>query len=312
MRYHLVLIAGLLGSVFARRKVATYFPTTSSGWLSPSGYASSSGWLSPSGIASPSGSPTYTRPMPSHTGDCGSECGGVCGDGIVQYPYEECDLGPKLNGAPNSGCSKDCKRVPWCGDGVVNAPGETCDLGWRNGVAGSGCSANCTRTAVCGNGIIETGEECDAGSSNGAYDSGCSEDCKLCGYCGDGIIDDAAGETCDDGPNNGNPTSNCDAWCHKKPTNTGVCDTCNPNPFYNLCTITTSCINTPSGNDYCACRAGYRADGLDPTDPRQFRLNFPGQDYRVFVAPGIDCNTLCTTPFPGPESCQEVPVKDAC
>ncbi len=53
------------------------------------------------------------------------------------------------------------------------------------------------------------------------------------------------------------------------PNGNGTCDcpTCNPNPFYNLCHITTSCITTPSTLDYCACRAGYRADGLDPVSP---------------------------------------------
>ncbi len=61
-----------------------------------------------------------------------------------------------------------------------------------------------------------------------------------------------------------------------------------------------------------ACRAGYRADGLLATDSKQFRLNFPGQEYRVFVAPGIDCNTLCDHPFPGPQSCMEVPVQPNC
>jgi cysteine-rich repeat protein len=419
----------------------------------------------PTNVTSIYPTPTDHGPRPSHTGDCGSECGGVCGDGIVQYPWEECDLGPKLNGAPKSGCSYDCQIVPFCGDGVVNAPGETCDLGWMNGVAGSGCSDNCTCVTICGNGIVEPGEECDAGSANGAYDSGCSEDCKFCGYCGDCIVDDAAGEQCDNGwqlngtpgnpcsanctfvcttyvcgngilepgeecdhgannglkgdscsanctwvdcrcgngiteypeqcddgdlngtpsshcspnctwvepcghPNpprcgngvveypeqcddgaangtpgsncttmctpcddnpprcgdghidpgeecddgsaNGTPTSDCDYWCHRKPSNGCGCETCNPNPPFNLCTITTSCINTPSGNDYCACRAGYRADGLDPTDPKQFRLPFSGQEYRVFVAPGIDCDTLCTTPYPGPDSCTEVPVKEQC
>src|SRR5450432_4934885 len=66
------------------------------------------------------------HPHPHPTGECGDECGGVCGDGIVQPPYEQCDLGPAKNGASNSGCSKDCKKVPYCGDGVVNQPGETC------------------------------------------------------------------------------------------------------------------------------------------------------------------------------------------
>ncbi|KAH6720852.1 hypothetical protein BKA61DRAFT_471211 [Leptodontidium sp. MPI-SDFR-AT-0119] len=447
----------------------------------------------------PPAHPTYVPP--SYHTDCGEHCGGTCGDGIVQPPYEECDLGPKLNGAWNSGCSENCTCVPVCGDGKVEGT-ETCDLGSENGKWNSGCSSNCTCTPVCGNGIKEgdeacdlgadngkynsgcsatceitpicgngikeDGEECDAGNKNGAYDSGCSTECHLCGYCGDGIVDKDTGETCDlgylingtpgancsatcttevckyecsngivepgedcddginngptgrcsstctwnkcscgngiteypeecddgelngtwgsycntnctlkepcgnpnppkcgngiveypevcddgylnggqysncttdctycdtepprcgdghidpelgevcdDGLDNGTPQSSCTSTCQlcdkHKPTT--ACATCNPNPFLNKCTITTSCINTPTGNDYCACRAGYRADGLDATDARQFRLAFPGQEYRVFVAPGVECNTLCTTPFPGPDSCKEVPVQVTC
>src|SRR5204863_8137975 len=89
------------------------------------------------------------------------------------------------------------------------------------------------------------------------------------------------------------------------------CQTCDPNN--NKCTITTSCISfLNTGVDYCACRAGYRASGLAPTDPLQFRLDFPGQEYRVFVAQGVECDQLCTNPFPGPDSCQEVPVQQSC
>lgn len=493
-------------------------------------------WPTPTSKWSP---PTPTWSQPPHKTDCGDDCGGVCGDKIVQKPYEECDLGPALNGAPGSGCSATCKWTHWCGDGKTDA-WECCDLGPKNGVWGSGCSANCTCvgwcgdgkkdagedcdlgplngkwnsgcsdkckklpvcgngvreegetcdlghlngkwnsgcsewckcTPVCGNGIKEEGEECDAGGANGAYSSGCTEKCKLCGYCGDKIVDDAAGEQCDlgfllngapgqpcsadcktetctykcgngvtepgeqcdygalngpnskcskeckwntclcgngiteypeecdDGPLTGKPGSKCDkdckwiepcgnpwtpkcgdgivtwpevcddgwrngkegsncttdcTWCSKTPprcgdghvdpgedcddgkdngskysycsstckkctppgnpppkTSTCPCETCNPNPFFNKCHITTSCISTPSKADYCACRAGYRANDLAPTDGKQFRLKFEGQGYRVFVAPGVSCDTLCTAPFPGPDSCKEVPIHDEC
>jgi hypothetical protein len=83
-------------------------------------------------------------------------------------------------------------------------------------------------------------------------------------------------------------------------------------PGLDKCDITTSCSETPGGKTFCACRPGYRADGLLPTDQRQCRLKFPGQEYRVFVAPGIECNTLCTEYFLEPDSCQEVPVRADC
>ncbi|PMD57550.1 uncharacterized protein K444DRAFT_29930 [Hyaloscypha bicolor E] len=406
--------------------------------------------------------PTSSSWYPPGHGDCGDKCGGVCGDHIVQYPEEECDLGPELNGKPGSGCDAHCHKCGYCGDYITETQlGETCDLGpLLNGKPGSGCSADCKCLPVCGNGKVEKGEECDAGPLNGVYGSGCSKDCQLCGYCGDGKIDDEAGEQCDngyllngtpgnpcsanctlntceykcgngivepgeqcdDGPNNGKkgdkcsskcewvdcscgngitewpelcddgdlngsnssyctidckwkedcgnphpptcgdgivqwpetcdmgwrngqpgsncstdcqpcdssppkcgdghkdpgeecddgslngtPSSDCDATCHSKCSSTCP-QTCNPNPFFNKCTISTCCINTPSQNDFCACRPGYRASGLKPDDPKQFRLAFAGQEHRVFVEPGVECDQPCD---PG-ASCGEVPVRGDC
>lgn len=285
--------------------VATIFAVLGIASALPGGSDYSSTYTPTSSVSPPPYS-TYTPPYnsshPHPGGDCGPKCGGECGDGTVQAP-EECDLGAELNNTPGSGCDSTCHRYSCCGDGVVEAP-----------------------------------EECDAGALNGVYGSGCSTDCTFCGYCGDGVVDDVEGEQCDDGWHlNGTPGSNCSATCQFAPvtcscgcsyekTATGAteaeceancqaqctCQTCNPSPPLNFCDITTSCITTPTNNDYCACRAGYRADGLNPTDSKQFRLAFPGQEYRVFVAPGVSCNTLCTNPFPGPLSCQEVPVQSAC
>jgi len=181
--------------------------------------------------------------------------------------------------------------------------------------------------------VTEGDEECDKGASNGAYNSSCSTDCKLCGYCGDGVADD--GEECDNGwDQNGSPGNSCSSTCTivnshpstsctasptiqvptppiKTPGGCG-CPTCNATSGLNLCTTSTSCISTPNSRYYCACRAGYRGDNLSPTDPKQFKLLFSGQEYRVFVATGVECNTLCTNPFPGPDSCKEVPTQDSC
>ncbi|KAL2269308.1 hypothetical protein VTJ83DRAFT_1492 [Remersonia thermophila] len=172
---------------------------------------------------------------------------------------------------------------------------------------------NCVSVIVCGNGVVEGTEECDLGYGlNGAAGSGCSADCKIVPVdecvCGDGKV--GGDEECDDGDKNGTPESRCDANCKLKPVDPPVCQTCDPNPFHNKCDITTSCITTmPNGRHYCACRAGYRANDIAPTDSRQFRLPFIGQEYRVFVAPGVVCNQLCDNPFPGPDSCREVPVQ---
>jgi hypothetical protein len=80
--------------------------------------------------------------------------------GIVQYPEEQCDLGPELNGKPGSGCSSTCQTCGYCGDSIVETSlGETCDLGPLNGQPNSGCSATCQCLPVCGNGKVEEGEE---------------------------------------------------------------------------------------------------------------------------------------------------------
>jgi hypothetical protein len=67
---------------------------------------------------------------------------------------------------------------------------------------------------------------------------------------------------------------------------------------------------------YCACRHGYRADNADPSDTSvQWRMNWlndPSQQGRVFVKPGVACNTLCDHWELGKDGCQEVSVVDSC
>lgn len=64
-----------------------------------------------------------------------------CGDGTVDYPFEQCDKGAANtdNGSYDS-CKTDCTFGPRCGDGTVQA-GEQCDDGNRTN--GDGCSATC-------------------------------------------------------------------------------------------------------------------------------------------------------------------------
>ncbi|KAI9803068.1 MAG: hypothetical protein M1833_001138 [Piccolia ochrophora] len=110
-------------------------------------------------------------------------------------------------------------------------------------------------------------------------------------------------------------------------TSPAPCTRCVPYPnALGQCHITTSCIpvagaSTQQGAPtdgvaatYCACRAGFRATGPAADNATaQYRLPWPGQEYRVFVAPGVECNTECEHPEYGPvESCREVPERREC
>ncbi len=79
--------------------------------------------------------------------DCAPSCKKPrsCGDGTVDFPFEQCDRGAAntSSGAYGS-CTKECTLGPRCGDGTIQAAaGETCDDG--NRVNGDGCSAACTK-----------------------------------------------------------------------------------------------------------------------------------------------------------------------
>src|SRR3569833_2645873 len=110
------LLACALGA--AHLAQASYYYPTNNGTTSTTPYPTGTGYPS-TGTGYPTGG--------CHDGGCGGECG----DKIVQSPYEECDLGPELNGKEGSGCSADCKFVAFCGNGNVD-DGEECDEGWKN------------------------------------------------------------------------------------------------------------------------------------------------------------------------------------
>lgn len=89
---------------------------------------------------------------------------------------------------------------------------------------------------------------------------------------------------------------------------------CNPASGANTCSFPTAqdCIYpspfTPNPRAACACRAGYKATapGISDTDTtKQWRLPADEGNFRVWVAQGVACDTLCDVST-GSDSCQEV------
>jgi len=68
-----------------------------------------------------------------------------CGDGVVDFPFEQCDKGAANTSSGAYGaCTLECTLGARCGDGVIQAAGgEQCDDGNRTN--GDGCSAACLR-----------------------------------------------------------------------------------------------------------------------------------------------------------------------
>jgi len=108
----------------------------------------------------------------------GEECD--CGDGTAAVPAS-C---PGPNDATTyNGCTPDCKWGPYCGDGVVQSPQEECDLGTKANTSGyglDGCTPGCKKPHYCGDGIVDVneGEQCDLGANNGPAPSCCTATCQ--------------------------------------------------------------------------------------------------------------------------------------
>lgn len=96
---------------------------------------------------------------------------------------EECDNGFNVTSyvkhpSPTD-CAPTCKRPRSCGDGVVDYPFEQCDHGAANTSSGGydTCSTECTFGPRCGDGIKQLNEQCDDGNRQNG--DGCSAACLL-------------------------------------------------------------------------------------------------------------------------------------
>ncbi len=98
--------------------------------------------------------------------ETGEECD--CGAGTIPVPAG-C-LGPNSDNT-YGGCTAKCMLGPHCGDGTVQSPPEQCDLGTLNGsdLGPNGCAFGCLKPHYCGDGIVDAnlGERCDLGTLNG-------------------------------------------------------------------------------------------------------------------------------------------------
>lgn len=132
----------------------------------------------------------------------------------------------------------------------------------------------------CGNGVVEYPEECDDGNTDDG--DGCASNCKK-------EIDT---------PDPSDPN-----------TPTKGCNLCDATVGLNKCDVTTGCSLTPYGT-MCSCRPGYRADthGDDVDQHWRLKWSLPGHEHRVYVKPGVVCNTLCDQWQLGAAGCQEVSI----
>jgi hypothetical protein len=110
----------------------------------------------------------------------GEECD--CGDTTVAVPA---GCTGHNNDTAYNGCTTMCTYGPYCGDGIVQNPPEQCDLGSAKNNAGygmkGGCTPSCQLASYCGDGVVDTtdGEQCDLGANNGKQGSSCDANCRI-------------------------------------------------------------------------------------------------------------------------------------
>lgn len=109
----------------------------------------------------------WTNPYAGNPAAAQAACGGACGNGTVNAPYEQCDTTAPAGFNCTSGgsiyCSNTCQisctaGTPYggrCGDGAVTLP-EVCDDGGSGPPVGY-CNSSCTGyDNFCGDGVLTT------------------------------------------------------------------------------------------------------------------------------------------------------------
>jgi hypothetical protein len=169
----------------------------------------------------------------------------VCGDNVVDSPFETCD------GTNDGACPGLCGSnglpclCPFCGDGTID-PGESCDTQSNLGSCIEGCSYTCA-CSVCGNGTVETPAEscepsgppdtCGDGVSCGSL--GNPDQCQ-CPYCGDNYVNGT--DQCDGTDDSACLGSGCRGNC--------TCAVCGDD----LAEGTEECDGTDDGDCPLACQ----------------------------------------------------------
>ncbi|MBU4332235.1 hypothetical protein KKD20_03885, partial [Patescibacteria group bacterium] len=268
-------------------------------------------WLAPTGYSLP---PTT------------AECGGWCGNTVLNSGYEVCD--ESILPAPiGSGTSQfaqykcqDCawSTGGWCGNGGVEAVfGEQCDksyqaqsctVGGYDGVQTRSCLDDCrgwtlwTACSIaefCGNNAVDGADETCDGTA--PFPGNCAA-CRVnCTCCGDGNPDVA--EECDDG--NGNNTDAClnnctiatcgDGYVWAGPedcddANTTIADGC-VNCSYEVFTITSTSDITPLeiGDTFSY---NMEVDTLDPAIRYNFSFVPPAPAPAIWPPAWLTVNTI--------------------
>ncbi|MBI2484843.1 VWA domain-containing protein [Candidatus Uhrbacteria bacterium] len=181
----------------------------------------------------------------------------VCGDGIVNPFYEDCDVAldpigcsPTCQTVGVTACANPATDLLCCGNGIREGREECDDNG---NLDGNGCSATCLNEGstaaglTCNDGTISQfdtvtpdgrsgGEECE--DSNTISGDGCSAQCLREGstpsadigvHCGNGDVEE--GEDCDDGGITSG--DGCSANCLAEPLGPGVWSRTTPTGILN-------------------------------------------------------------------------------